>query len=126
MMKSDDPNELIRRLQRNALWALAVLTIAVAAVTWRVGAVVGVLLAGALVLVNFTLMTRIVDSILEQSPSAPKLGKLLFLAFRLVLLALLLCGIFLVPGVRPIPVALGLSVLVIAVLIEAFKQVVSG
>ena len=125
-MKSDDPNELIRRLQRNALWALAVLTIAVAAVTWRVGAVVGVLLAGALVLVNFTLMTRIVDSILEQSPSAPKLGKLLFLAFRLVLLALLLCGIFLVPGVRPIPVALGLSVLVIAVLIEAFKQVVSG
>ena len=126
MMKSDDPNELIRRLRRNALWALAVLTIAVAAVTWRVGAVVGVLLAGALVLVNFTLMTRIVDSILEQPSSAPKLGKLLFLAFRLVLLALLLCGIFLVPGVTPIPVALGLSVLVIAVLIEAFKQVVSG
>jgi len=125
-MKSDDPNELIRRLRRNALWALAVLTIAVAAVTWRVGAVVGVLLAGALVLVNFTLMTRIVDSILEQPSSAPKLGKLLFLAFRLVLLALLLCGIFLVPGVTPIPVALGLSVLVIAVLIEAFKQVVSG
>ena len=126
MMKSDDPNELIRRLQRNALWALAVLTIAVAAVTWRVGAVVGVLLAGALVLVNFQLMTRIVDSILEQPSSAPKLGKLLFLAFRLVLLALLLCGIFLVPGVSPIPVALGLSVLVIAVLIEAFMQVVSG
>ena len=126
MSETDDPNELIRRLQRNALWALAVLTIAVAAVTWRVGAVVGVLLAGALVLVNFTLMTRIVDSILEQPSSAPKLGKLLFLAFRLVLLALLLCGIFLVPGVSPIPVALGLSVLVIAVLIEAFMQVVSG
>jgi len=126
MTKTDDPNELIRRLQRNALWALVVLTIAVAVVTWRVGAVVGLLLAGALVLVNFQLMTRVVDSILEQSPATPKLGKLLFLAFRLVLLALLLCGIFLLPGVSPIPVALGLSVLVIAVLIEAFTQVVSG
>ena len=126
MTKTDDPNELIRRLQRNALWALALLTIAVAVVTWRIGAVVGLLLAGALVLVNFQLMTRIVDSVLEQSPSTPKLGKLLFLAFRIVLLALLLCGIFLLPGVSPIPVALGLSVLVIAVLIEAFKQVVSG
>ncbi len=126
MTKTEDPNELIRRLQRNALWTLALLTIAVAAVTWRIGAVVGLLLAGALVLVNFQLMTRIVDSLLVQSPSTPKLGKLLFLAFRIVLLALLLCGIFLVPGVRPIPVALGLSVLVIAVLIEAFTQVVSG
>jgi hypothetical protein len=126
MIETEDPNELIRRLQRNALWALAVLTIVVAVVTWRVGAVVGVLLAGALVLVNFQLMTHIVDSILEQSPSAPRLWKLLFLAFRLVLLALLLCGIFLVPGVSPIPVALGLSVLVIAVLVEAFKQVTSG
>jgi len=126
MINSDDPNELIRRLHRNALGALAVLTIGVAAVTWRLGAVAGVVLAGALVLVNFQLMTRIIDSIIEQSPSTPKLGKLLFLAFRLVLLALLLCGIFLVPGVSPIPVALGLSVLVIAVLIEAFRQVFSG
>lgn len=126
MIETDDPNELIRRLRRNALWALAILTIAVAVVTGRVGAVVGVLLSGALVLVNFQLMTRVVDSVLEQSPSAPKLGKLLFLAFRIVLLALLLCGIFLLPGVSPIPVALGLSVLVIAVVIEAFKQVVSG
>jgi hypothetical protein len=126
MIEADDPNELIRRLTRNAFWALVVLTIAVAAFTWRLGAVAGVVLAGALVLVNFQLMTRIVDSIVEQSASAPKLGKLLFLASRLVLLALLLCGIFLVPGVSPIPVALGLSVLVIAVLIEAFRQVVSG
>jgi len=126
MTKTEDPNELIRRLQRNALWALALLTIVVTVVTWRIGAVVGLLLSGALVLVNFQLMTRIVDSLLVQSPSTPKLGKLLFLAFRIVLLALLLCGIFLVPGVRPIPVALGLSVLVIAVLIEAFTQVVSG
>ena len=126
MIGTDDPNELIRRLGRNAIWALVVLTIAVAAITWRLGAVVSVLLAGTLVLVNFQLMTRVVDGVLEQSPSAPKLGKLLFLAFRVVLLALLLCGIFLVPGVSPIPVALGLSVLVIAVLIEAFMQVVSG
>jgi hypothetical protein len=126
MIEVDDPNELIRRLTRNALGALVVLTIAVAAFTWRLGAVAGVVLAGALVLVNFQLMTRIVDGILDQSSSPPKLGKLVFLASRLVLLALLLCGIFLVPGVRPIPVALGLSVLVIAVLIEAFRQVFSG
>jgi hypothetical protein len=126
MIETDDPNELIRRLTRNAFWALVVLTIAVALFTWRLGAVAGVVLAGALVLVNFQLMTRIVDSIVEQSPAAPKLGKLVFLASRLVLLALVLCGIFLVPGVSPIPVALGLSVLVIAVLIEAFRQVVSG
>ena len=87
---------------------------------------VGLLLAGGLVVVNFQLMTRIVDDILDQPQTAPNLGKLVFLASRLVLLALLLCGIFLLPGVSPIPVALGLSVLVIAVLIEAFRQVFSG
>ena len=126
MIKTEDPSELVRRLRRNALWATVVLAIVVAAVTWRVGAVVGLVLAGALVVVNFQLMTRVVDSILDQSPSTPSLGKLVFLASRLVLLALLLCGIFLLPGVSPIPVALGLSVLVIAVLIEAFRQVFSG
>jgi hypothetical protein len=126
MIETDDPNELIRRLTRHAIWALVVLTIGVAAFTWRLGAVAGVILAGALVLVNFQLMMWIVGSILDQSPTTPKLGKLVFLASKLVLLALLLCGIFLVPGVSPIPVALGLSVLVIAVLIEAFRQVFSG
>jgi hypothetical protein len=126
MIETDDPNELIRRLRRYAFWSLVVLTIGVAAFTWRFGAVAGVILAGALVLVNFQLMTRIVDNMLDQPHSTPTLGKLVFLATRLVLLALLLCGIFLVPGVSPIPVALGLSVLVIAVLIEAFRQVFSG
>jgi len=48
------------------------------------------------------------------------------LALRFVLMGLILYGIFALPGVRPIPVALGLSIVVLAVVIEAFSQVFSG
>ena len=48
------------------------------------------------------------------------------LAFRLVLMALMLYGIFALPGVHPIPVALGISILVLAVVIEMFSEVLSA
>lgn len=126
MTRSDDPDDLIVRLRRNATWAMVLLAVGTGAVTWELGAVLGVVLAGVLVIANFHLMTAVVDGVLRQSPTAPSYGKLAFLAIRLVLLALLLCAIVLLPGVDPIPVALGLSVLVLAVLIEAFSHILRG
>lgn len=123
----DDPGALVARLRRNAIGALVVLTAGTAAVTWSLGPTLGVLLSGALMVANFELLERVVGGVLERAPERPPgAGQMLFLAFRLVLLALLLCGIFLVPGITPISVALGLSVLVLAVLIEASVRALSG
>ena len=43
-----------------------------------------------------------------------------------VLMALMLYGIFALPGVHPIPVALGLSILVLAVVIETVSEILSA
>lgn len=122
-----DPEALVTRLRRNAIGSLVVLTAGTAFVTLEPGPILGVLLSGALMIVNFEVLERVIGRVLEEAPEgAPGAAQMLFLAFRLVLLALLLCGIFLVPGITPISVALGLSVLVLAVLIEASTQVLSG
>jgi len=123
----DDPGALIARLRRNAIGSLVVLAAGTAVVTLEPGPVLGVVLSGALMIVNFEVLERVVGRVLEKAPEGPPgAAQMLFLAFRLVLLALLLCGIFLVPGITPISVALGLSVLVLAVLIEASTQVFFG
>lgn len=123
----DDPGALVARLRRNAIGAGVALAAGTAVVTRSLGPTLGVLLSGALMIVNFEILERAVGSVLEKAPERlPGAGQVLFLAFRLVLLALLLCGIFLLPGITPISVALGLSVLVLAVLIEAFTHVLSG
>jgi hypothetical protein len=41
-------------------------------------------------------------------------------------MGLMLYGIFVVPGVRPIPVALGLSIVVLAVAVESLSEVLPG
>lgn len=127
VIDEDDPGALIARLRRNAIGSLVVLAAGTAVVTLDLGPVLGVVLSGALMIVNFEVLERVVGRVLEKAPEGPPgAAQMLFLAFRLVLLALLLCGIFLVPGITPISVALGLSVLVLAVLIEAFTHVLSG
>lgn len=121
----ESPQELVRRLRRNAKWALVVLAVLAGLVTRSVGAVAGVVLAGLLMLANFKLLHSIIDPVLERG-DVPGIGQTVLLLGRLVLMALLLGGIILLPGVGPIPVALGLSVLVLAVLVEALTYAFSG
>jgi len=121
-----DPDALVRRLKRNA--AISMVGVAVlVAVIWREPmAIVGAVLGGTLVAVNFMFLERLVSRLLGTSNPAPNVLQLAFLAFRVVLMGLILYGIFVVPGVRPIPVALGLSILVLAVVIESLSEVFSA
>lgn len=121
-----DADALVGRLKRNALASLGGLAIIVA-IGWREPmAVVGLLLGGGVVLVNFMFLERLVSRILEGRKKAPSPLQIVVLAFRVVLLGLLLYGIFALPGIRPIPVALGLSVLVLAVVIESLSGLFSA
>jgi hypothetical protein len=121
-----DPDALVARLRRNALVSMIGVAILVAAVWREPMAVVGALLGGALVLLNFVLLERIATRVLETAKSPPNLLQMVFLALRFVLMGLILYGIFALPGVRPIPVVLGLSIVVLAVVIETFSEVFSG
>ncbi len=118
-----DFDALVRRLRRNAMGALVGLAVIAALVWQEVMAVAGLVLGGGLVLANFLFLESLVGRILGSGNRAPSRLQMAVLLFRTVLLALLLYGIFVLLGVRPIPVALGLSILVLAVLIEALSQV---
>ena len=122
----DDPNAIVAQLRRNALWCLAGLAVGVAVVTGSVWQVVGVLLSGLLVLANFQGLASVVNALVDLTDQGPGGFQIAFMAGRFVLLAILLCGIVLLPGVGPIPVALGLSVLILALLLEAIKQLFSS
>jgi len=121
-----DPDALVARLRRNALVSMIGVAILVATVWREPMAVVGALLGGALVLLNFVLLERIATRVLETAKSPPNPLQMVFLALRFVLMGLILYGIFALPGVRPIPVVLGLSIVVLAVVIETFSEVFSG
>jgi hypothetical protein len=121
-----DADALVRRLRRNAVAALAGVGVLVAAIWREPMAVVGALLGGGIVLVNFMLLEGLASRVLESAKPAPNPIQLLFLAFRVVLMGLLLYGIFVLPGVRPIPVALGLSIVVLAVVFESLSEVLPG
>ena len=121
-----DADALVARLKRNASLSLIVIAVLVAAL-WRTPmAVVGALLGGALVMLNFVFLERLATSVLGAAKPAANPVQLLLLAFRVVLMALILYGIFALPGVHPIPVALGLSILVLAVVIESLSEVLSA
>lgn len=121
-----ETESLVSRLRRRALACLAVLAAATGLVTFRLIDVVAVVLGGLLSLASFLVLSRSVLGALERIPETPGLGHVLLLAGRLVLMALLLCGIVLIPGIRPVPVALGLSVLVLAILLEVLLQRLPG
>lgn len=121
-----DADALVVRLKRNAIVSLVVIAILVAAIWRQPMPVVGALLGGALVMLNFIFLERLATRMLGAAKPAANPLQLVILAFRLVLMALTLYGIFALPGVHPIPVSLGLSILVLAVVIEMFSEVFSA
>ena len=130
-VNEDDANEydveaFVGRLRRNAMVAMIGVAILVAGIWREPMAVVGALLAGALVFLNFILLEGVASRVLKTASRPPNPLQLVFLALRFVLMGLILYGIFALPGVRPIPVALGLSIVVLAVVIETFSEVFSG
>lgn len=121
-----DYDALVARLKRNATISLIAIAILVAAIWREPMAVVGAVLGGGLVLVNFIFLERLTGRVLGAAKPSVTPLQLLFLAFRVVLMALMLYGIFALPGVHPISVALGLSILVLAVVIEMLAEVLSA
>ena len=121
-----DAEAMVARLKRNAIVSLVVITILVAAIWRQLMPMVGALLGGGLVMLNFIFLERLATRLLGAAKPAANPLQLVFLAFRVVLMALCLYGIFALPGVHPIPVALGLSILVLAVVIEMFSEVLSA
>lgn len=118
-----DADALVARLKRNAVASLAAVAVLVAAVWREPMPVVGALLGGGLVMLNFIFLERLATRLLGTSKPAANPVQLVLLAFRVGLMALMLYGIFALPGVHPVPVALGLSILVLAVLIESLSEV---
>ncbi len=121
-----DYDALVARLKRNAMVSLIAIAILVAAIWREPMTVVGALLGGGLVMLNFIFLERLATRMLGAAKPAANPLQLLLLAFRVVLMALMLYGIFALPGVHPIPVALGLSILVLAVVIETVSEILSA
>lgn len=121
-----DADALVARLKRNAGLSLIAVAVLVAAVWREPMPVVGALLGGGLVMLNFILLERLASRALGAAKPAANPVQLVLLAFRVGLMALMLYGIFALPGVHPIPVALGLSILVLAVVIESLSEVLSA
>ena len=122
----NDVDAFVGRLRRNAMVAMIGVAVLVAGIWREPMAVVGALLGGALVFLNFILLEGVASRVLKAASRPPNPLQLVFLALRFVLMGLILYGIFALPGVRPIPVALGLSIVVLAVVIESFSVVFSG
>ena len=123
---TDEMNILIRRLRHNSINTLIVLTIVVGATTWSLAQVAGLLLSGVLMLLNFKGLVTTANGILGSGPEASGTLHVVLLLGRYGLLGMGLYAIFLLPGVGPIPIALGLSILVIAILLEAISYLSAG
>jgi len=117
-----DADAMVRRLRRNAIYSLIGVAILVFAIWRQLMPVVGALLGGGLVMLNFIFLERLATHVLGSGKQAPNPLQLAFLGLRVVLMALMLYGIFVLPGVHPIPVAMGLSILVLAVVIESLSE----
>ncbi|HJO04598.1 MAG TPA: hypothetical protein QGG47_11550 [Acidobacteriota bacterium] len=122
----DETDALIGRLKRNSINALVVLAVVVGATTWSLAQVAGLLLSGILMLLNLHGLVATADGILSTDQQTPGALQGVLLLGRYVLLGMGLCAIVLLPGVGPIPVALGLSILVIAILLEAIFNLSAG
>ncbi len=123
---TDETDDLVRRLKRNSIGALVALTVVVGGATWSLTQVAGLLLSGVLMLLNFKELVATAKGIVGADQDPPGGRQALLLLSRYVLLGIGLCAIVLLPGVGPIPVALGLSILVIAVLLEAILYLSAG
>lgn len=126
LLRFDDPDQVVGRVRRNSLALTALLALGIGVATgsaWQVG---GLLASALLMMLNFQGMVAVSDALTSGTQSGPSPLQALFLMGRYVLLALVLCAIVLLPEVGPIPVALGLSNLVLAILLEALTQLFSG
>lgn len=121
-----DRDASVRRVRRNTIVGTIVVAGVVGATTGALVPTLGVIAASALMLLNFNGLVALSDSLVEAEAERPGALQLGFLAGRHVLLGIGLCAIVLTPGVGPIPVALGLTVLVVAILVEAIAQALSG
>jgi hypothetical protein len=116
----------VRRVKLFAVATLLILTVAVGVATRAPWQVLGTLVSGSLMLLNFQGLVSVTDTILDRNALKPSPLQMAFLLGRFALLGIVLCAILLTPGVGPIPVALGLSVLFIAILLEAILQLLRG
>lgn len=122
----DDPDASIRRVRRWFLLLTGLLAVVVGLWSGTLRQPLGLVAAAALMLLNFNGLVALSDSLLRSDKESPGALHLAFLTGRYALLGIGLCVIVLAPGVGPIPVALGLSVLVLAILLEAIAQALSG
>lgn len=121
-----DPDATVQRVRLLAVAATLVLTIGVGVVTRSPWQVLGTLVSATLMLLNFQGLVSVTDSLMSGDSEGPNALQAAFLLGRYALLGIVLCAIVLAPGIGPIPVVLGLSVLVIAILLEAIFQLFCG
>jgi len=121
-----DPDATVQRVRLIAIASTLVLTVGVGVVTRSPWQVLGTLATSTLMLLNFQGLVSVTDSLLKGDSEGPNVLQGAFLLGRYALLGIVLCAIVLAPGVGPIPVTLGLSVLVIAILLEAIFQLFRG
>lgn len=126
LLHMTDPDAAVRRVWRLTLLLTVILAAALAAWTRSPAAVLGGVAAAVMMMLNFRGLVALSDRLLGQSESPPTGLQAVLLAGRYVLLGIGLCAMVLLPGVGPIPVALGVSVLVVAVLVEAILQLFAG
>ncbi len=126
LLRLRDPDATVQRVRLVAIAATLVLTVGVGVVTRSPWQVLGTLVSATLMLLNFQGLVSVTDSLLSGDSEGPNPMQAAFLVGRYALLGIVLCAIVLAPGIGPIPVVLGLSVLVIAILLEAIFQLFCG
>jgi len=126
LLQLRDPDATVQRVRLLAIAATLVLTVGVGVITRSPWQVLGTLVSSSLMLLNFQGLVSVTDKLLSGDSEGPSALQAAFLMGRYALLGIVLCAIVLAPGVGPIPVALGLSVLVIAILLEAIFQLFRG
>jgi len=126
LFRLSDPDATVHRVRLIAIAVTLLLTLGVGVVTRSAWQVLGALVSSTLMLLNFQGLMSVTDTLLSSDSRGPNLAQMAFLLGRYALLGIVLCAIVLAPGVGPIPVVLGLSVLVIAILLEAIFQLFRG
>jgi hypothetical protein len=121
-----DADAAVARVRRNAIVLTLLLAAALGLWMRSLPQALGVIGAGALMLLTFQGLATISSRILKPDGEGPSALQAVFLAGRYVLLGIVLYAMVLMPGVGPVPVAVGLSVLVLAILLEAFIQLFAG
>ena len=116
----------IARVRRNALLLTVALAVGLGLWSRSLPQALGVLGSGALMLLSFQGLVSVSTRLMTANDKGPSPLQAVLLAGRYVLLGIVLYAMVLMPGVGPVPVAVGLSVLVLAILLEAVIQLSAG